>query len=99
MAVTGYAESKLIIDGKESTTIDLSDQQVLECTSDGSCSGGYLESGMGTVTGSLSPESLYGYKAGGSSIGICTVPGIYKAGSKVESYYSLTDDQLIQLLQ
>lgn len=97
-AAVAYAESKLIIDGRESSSLDLSEQKLMECTSDSSCSGGYLESGMDTVVKGVPSELLYPYKPRESSIGICTIPGTNLA-AKVESYYGLTDDQLIQLLQ
>lgn len=41
-AAVGYAESKLIIDGRYDNDIDLSEQVLLECTTDSSCNGGYL---------------------------------------------------------
>lgn len=41
-ATAGYAESKLIIDDRYDTDIDLSEQVLLECTTGSSCNGGYL---------------------------------------------------------
>ena len=42
---------------KESTTYNFSEQRVLECTSNSSCSGGYVEYALATVINSgLSTE-------------------------------------------
>lgn len=44
-ASVAYAESKLLIDERYNS-IDLAEQEVLECAEKGDCNGGYLEYGM-----------------------------------------------------
>lgn len=63
-ASVAYAESKLVIDGRQSTDIDLSEQRLLECTTDSSCSGGYLERAMDSVVKGIPSEYIYSYKPG-----------------------------------
>lgn len=97
-ATVAYAESKLIIDGRYDTSVSLSEQHVLECTSGSSCSVGYVEDAMNTVTGGLLFSTLYSWDPLNTHIGICQIPTI-KLATKVENYYNINDNQLIQLLQ
>lgn len=76
-AAVAYAESKLIIDGLSNADIDLSEQRLLQCTVDSSCSGGYLERAMDSVINGIPSENIpY------SGLGLCKSPGI-KIASKV----------------
>ena len=63
-AAVAYAESKLIIDGIQSANINLSEQRLLKCTFNSSCSGGYLEKAMFSVTNGIPSEYIYSYKPG-----------------------------------
>lgn len=50
-STTGYGESKLIIEGKASTSIDLSEQFLMDCTENINClEGGFVEEVMETAS-------------------------------------------------
>lgn len=48
-AATAYAESKIIIDGRYTNTVDLAEQFVFECSASGDCGGGSTSGALSTL--------------------------------------------------
>ena len=96
-AAVAYAESKMLLDDRYDS-IDLSEQRLLECTKDSSCSGGYLEYAIDELLNEVPFEFVYRYDPEDtSSTGICDAGGV-QIGEKAENYYTLTDAELIDLV-
>lgn len=96
-ASTAYAESKMLIDDRYKE-IDLAEQKLLQCTSNSSCDGGYLEYAMDSVVSTIPFEAIFHYSPAFEYPVICSFMGV-EIGKTAESYYNLTDDQIIALLQ
>ena len=99
-ATAAYCESKIIKENDEyDTSLDLSEQYFLECTSESDCGGGYMEYAMEQATVSGVPEEVfYPYDYYSAYVGICLARGVHCAHENY-NYYSLTDEDMIKLLQ
>ena len=57
-------------------SIDLAEQEILECTKDSDCNGGYLEYAFDTLLDEIAFEFLYPYSPSTSYSGICNAQGV-----------------------
>jgi len=98
-ATAAYAESKLILENSQYTisNINLSEQYLLKCTKYGTCQGGYLEYAFQQGL-KMPTEEDYPYSPYTTNSNICSASGITIATNS-QSYYSLSDSDLISLLQ
>lgn len=105
-STTAAFESFLMqTDNKE---YDLSEEYLVECTTDSDCSGGYISSALGMITWhGLPEESTYPYVATNTgsgrpvTSGICNTNRLVQHSNKYNTYkYSYaTDDELKSYLQ
>lgn len=96
------AESHVIIKNRATnSTIGLSEQYLLRCTSGSNCAGGYIEDGMqNIVTHGCPLRSSYPYNPTDLSTTLCASASSYFGVATSRTYYtSLTDTQMITLLQ
>lgn len=95
----GMVEAFLVQNGLQTLNIDLAEQYLAECTAGSSCDGGFIETGLDKINKKCPEESQFEYTAptlyGGD---ICTATGIDTA-FKRSSYYSISDAEMINLLQ
>ena len=94
------AESVLIMNGWEDNTVDLSEQYLLECTSNSSCAGtSSVRIVMNKALEGIPREAQYPYSPYDSHPGICTEEERVHIADKFMYYESIRDEEIIELLQ
>ena len=94
------AESVLILNGKESVDVDLSEQYLLECTKESDCQGTfYVEYVMDEALKGVPREVKYPYNPFSSNNGICSTNERVHIADKSLFYYNKNDQEIIELLQ
>lgn len=98
-ALTGYMESRLLRE-KRYSSIDLSEQTLVECTSGSSCTLGYIESAFRRAGDDGVPtEIMFPYFPFSKYPNICSSTEGISVGSLPINYYDLTDEELMYLVQ
>ena len=94
------AESVLIMNGLENIDIDLAEQYFVECTYDSDCGGTYyVEYVMEEFLEGAPKEEQYPYNPYTPHPGICQESDKVHIADEYLSYYDLSDNEIIALLQ
>ena len=100
-ASIAQAESTLILNNQADTSIDLSEQYMVECTYESDCDGTYyVEYSMEEILEEGVPtEETYPYNPFNTYPGICTTDERIHISDEYIAMYDLTDSEIIDMLQ
>ena len=99
-AAIAAAESFLLVKGEADLDIDLSEQFLLECTSNASCDdGGITHWAFSQTRNGVPTERAYPYYPYFTYYGICSASDRIYVANANERFYSLTETEVISLLQ